>query len=1277
MKDLRSRWLALAVLVVSLGTLVGCATLQGDSKQYSTNNALIVVNPQLDFGTVVVGRSKTLNATLLNRTAFGVRITNATIGRPEFTIVAPAIPFSIRPGQAVSLQIQYTPQSAGSATATADVATTAPQNSATFNLSAQAVVAGTLTPSAPTIAFGSTAIGQSTTKPEVFTNTGSTSVTVSQLTVTGADFQLGGVTLPFTVDAGQSQSFNVIYSPKTAGTSTGSIAVNTNVDMTVSANVRYRKHDQQAQNLTIALSGTATGGAATISANPSSVNFGNVQTNSNSSSTVVLQNTGSASVTISQTAVTGTGFTMSGMSIPATIAAGQSASFSVKFAPTTAGSVTGNVAITSNASNASFNVALSGTGVTPGSLSTGSNIMAFGSVQIGQNQKQTATITNNGGSSVAISSAVISGAGFTLSGITAPLTLTAGQSTTFSVTFTPTSTANASGTVTVASNAPGSPLTWTLSGSGVAGGSLTANPSSLGFGTVQTTTNKSIQETLTNSGGTTVHISALSATGAYSVTGATLPITLAAGASTSFNVLFAPTTSGAANSNLTVTSDASNPSLTIPLTGTGSTAGSLSAGTSPLGFGTVTVGQGKTLSETVTNNGGTTVTVSQVAATGTGYSVSGVTVPFTLSAGASKSFNVVFAPTTAGTPAGTLTVTSDASNPSLTVSLAGTAAAVGALSATTSPLSFSSVTVGQSQTLPETITNNGGSTVTVSQVSATGTGYSASGVTVPFTLAAGASKSFNVVFAPTTAGSPTGTLTITSDASNPSLTVPLSGTAASVGALAATTSPLSFGNVTVNQSKTLSETITNNGGTTVTVSQVSATGTGYSVNGVTTPLTLAAGASKSFNVVFAPTTAGTPTGTLTVTSDASNPSLTVSLSGTATSGGTLAATTSPLSFGSVTVNQSKTLSETITNNGGTTVTVSQVTASGTGYSVNGVTVPFTLTAGASTSFNVVFAPTTAGTPTGTLTVTSDASNPSLTVSLSGTAVSQGTISANPTSLSFGSVQVGSSSTKSEVLSNTGGSAITVSQVGVSGTGYNISGVTVPFTINAGQSFTFSVSFTPQAAGSPAGSVSVVSNASNTLPAISLSGTGIAVGTFGVAPTSFGFGSVIVGQSKNMTATLSATGGSVTVTSASVSSAEFTLSGPALPLTILAGQTATFTLTFTPQATGTASASVSFVTNAAGSPLTENLTGTGTSAPQHQVSLNWVASTSTVSGYNVYRSSTSGSGYVKLNSSLNVSTAYTDNSVVAGATYFYVTTAVDSSGNESSYSNQVQAAIPTP
>ncbi|MCL5670044.1 MAG: IPT/TIG domain-containing protein [Acidobacteria bacterium] len=80
---------------------------------------------------------------------------------------------------------------------------------------------------------------------------------------------------------------------------------------------------------------------------------------------------------------------------------------------------------------------------------------------------------------------------------------------------------------------------------------------------------------------------------------------------------------------------------------------------------------------------------------------------------------------------------------------------------------------------------------------------------------------------------------------------------------------------------------------------------------------------------------------------------------------------------------------------------------------------------------------------------------------------------------------------------------------------------------------------------------------------------------------------------------------------------------------------------------------------------------------HTVSLSWTASTSTVSGYNVYRSSTSGGPYTKLNSSSVPGTAYTDNNAQAGQTYFYVTTAVNSSNQESAYSNQSQTTVPSP
>jgi fibronectin type 3 domain-containing protein len=94
-------------------------------------------------------------------------------------------------------------------------------------------------------------------------------------------------------------------------------------------------------------------------------------------------------------------------------------------------------------------------------------------------------------------------------------------------------------------------------------------------------------------------------------------------------------------------------------------------------------------------------------------------------------------------------------------------------------------------------------------------------------------------------------------------------------------------------------------------------------------------------------------------------------------------------------------------------------------------------------------------------------------------------------------------------------------------------------------------------------------------------------------------------------------------------------------------------------------------------VSKTVTGSGTAAvaQQHSVGLSWTASTSTVTGYYVYRSSTSGGNYTKLISTPDVSTTYTDRTVLSGQTYFYVTTASASDGTESTYSNEVTAAIP--
>jgi fibronectin type 3 domain-containing protein len=117
------------------------------------------------------------------------------------------------------------------------------------------------------------------------------------------------------------------------------------------------------------------------------------------------------------------------------------------------------------------------------------------------------------------------------------------------------------------------------------------------------------------------------------------------------------------------------------------------------------------------------------------------------------------------------------------------------------------------------------------------------------------------------------------------------------------------------------------------------------------------------------------------------------------------------------------------------------------------------------------------------------------------------------------------------------------------------------------------------------------------------------------------------------------------------------------------------VTFAPTAIGTFSGTASLKSNATDSPTNEPLSGSGVKV--HSVSLTWTGSRSTgVIGYDVYRGVVSGGPYTRLNASLVPETSYTDTTVDAGHTYYYVTTAVTST-KQSLYSDQVMARVPSP
>ncbi len=596
------------------------------------------------------------------------------------------------------------------------------------------------------------------------------------------------------------------------------------------------------------------------------------------------------------------------------------------------------------------------------------------------------------------------------------------------------------------------------------------------------------------------------------------------------------------------------------------------------------------------------------------------------------------------------------------------------LAFTPSALRFGGIVVGQSETLLVTVANTGQTSATVSGIAVGNSEFTTSSLSLPLVLSAGQSVDLSVTFAPKTIGWTGSTIKFFGNASIANLNV--GGSGENAEALTASPSIVSFGQVATGTTSTVPVVLTNARSWQVTLFSLQTSGSGFSISGPAVPLTLGVGQSVRLNVTFTPRSAGTVGGSLLV----SGPALAIPLTGTGTAPaaptapGQLSANPASLSFGSAQVGSSVTLAGSLTNTGASGVTISQATATGTGFSISGLSVPLVLNPGASVPFSAVFAPQSAASVSGGITVVSNASNSTVNVSLSGTGTAPGQLTANPASLAFGSAQTGSSVTLTDSLTNTGGSSVTISQATATGTGFSISGLNAPLVLNPGASVTFSAVFAPQSAASLSGGIAVVSNASNSTLNVSLSGTGTAPGQLTLAPTALSFGNATVGTSVSQASSLSAAGASVTVSSASLSSAEFSLTGISLPVTIAAGQSVPVTMTFSPQTSGSASGVLSVGSNASNT-ATQSLSGVGVAPTQHSVSLSWTDTNSGISGYNVYRGNASGGPYTEINSGLDATTAYSDTSVVSGQTYYYVATAVNESGEESAYSNEAQGVVP--
>jgi len=381
-------------------------------------------------------------------------------------------------------------------------------------------------------------------------------------------------------------------------------------------------------------------------------------------------------------------------------------------------------------------------------------------------------------------------------------------------------------------------------------------------------------------------------------------------------------------------------------------------------------------------------------------------------------------------------------------------------------------------------------------------------------------------------------------------------------------SDITFASVRVGQKATQIATLTNTGNEAVTITELASSAIEFATSGLATPMLIRPGQSARFTVAYTGSTSGSASGTLlAMTSHGS--STHVKLKGNNAAGTSqlsLSATT--LNFGNVLVNGNVTQAVTLKNSGQSDLQIAQIAVTGGEFSASGLAAPVTISAGQSMALQATFAPKAAGTATGAITVTSNATNPTSTVALSGSAVAASyTMSLSPSSLNFGNVSAGSSSKQNLQLSNTGNSSVTVTQAAASGAGISVGGLGAPVTLAPSQSLTLGVTFAPATAGATAGSVTVTNNDGvNAVAAVT--GTQVQPG-LSLSPTSASFGSVVTGNKSSQTVQIKNSGtANLTVSQATVTGAGFSVNGMTLPLTLTPGQSGNLNVQFAPPAAGT-------------------------------------------------------------------------------------------------------------
>lgn len=507
--------------------------------------------------------------------------------------------------------------------------------------------------------------------------------------------------------------------------------------------------------------------------------------------------------------------------------------------------------------------------------------------------------------------------------------------------------------------------------------------------------------TLTNPGTAAININSLSFSGAnpgdFTIFSKTCGTTVAAGASCTANIVFGPTATGTRTATLNFNDSDVNSPQTVALSGLG-TSGVVAASPAPVSFGSTAVGASSASQSVTLSNGSTSaITISGVTVTGANASdflVSGKTCGASLSVGATCSATVVFRPSAAGTRTASVNFNDSATGSPQIVALSGTGGAVPA-TASASPASLSFATSLGTSSPPQSVTlsNGPGASITISSITLTGANaadFAISSSSCGASLAISATCSAGITFQPSAAGTRTATLTFVDSATNSPQVVALSGAGSSTGASAVSPSSLTWAAVAVGtRSGQKAVTLTNGNAAAITLGSITFSGANpgdFLVNNKTCAATLAAGASCTANIVFAPRATGARTAILDFNDSDSNSPQTIPLSGLGTSGVVVASPSSIPFGGSPLGTSTAPVSVTLSNGNTSPITVSGVSITGANPSdfvFSGTTCGATLGVAGTCSAKLFFKPSALGTRTASLSFNDSAASSPQMVTLSG------------------------------------------------------------------------------------------------------------------------------------------------------------------------------------------------------------------------------------------------------------------------------------------------------